>query len=216
MKRQIVIGILVLATALTLIGCGKETQKAEKETTDIMAEGNHDAEEKDNNINDDLNDAESSTKGSIDTLEGAYKLEGADHITYIFDENKMTIVETGSYKISKGKIKLTYGENKETEYDVTETEAGFNLIHKSTLIPLVYMEGTDGLTGDTEFDGIYSMSDVGYVFAKDGSLKVVTVHNDLKVKKNKVSFADQNYEWRSDDGKIIISSNETDVMTLIP
>ena len=90
------------------------------------------------------------------------------------------------------------------------------MIHKSNLLPLVYMEGTDGLTGDTEFDGIYSMSDVGFVFIKDGSLKVVTTHDDLEVKKDTVTFAGQKYDWEAKDGKIVLSSNGTKVMTLIP
>ena len=78
------------------------------------------------------------------------------------------------------------------------------------------MSGTNGLNGTELFDGLYSMGNQGYVFKSDGNFSVVALYNDLKVTDDTITFASQNYDYRSEDGKIILSTNGTDVMTLEP
>ncbi|SFQ51813.1 hypothetical protein SAMN02910358_02611 [Lachnospiraceae bacterium XBB1006] len=128
----------------------------------------------------------------------------------------MTIIETGTYKLNKGTITLSYGTNEDVEYSINETDAGFNLIHDTTLIPLVYMEGTDGLTETEAFDGVYGIDNgPGFLFKKNGTLNVITTH-ECEIKKDTVSFGGATYNWEAKDGKIELSSNGTKVMTLVP
>ena len=113
-------------------------------------------------------------------------------------------------------ITMTYGQNPETTYEITETDAGFNLIHDSNLLPLIYMEGTDGLTGSDLFDGVYEISGAqGFIFSKDGKLEVVTTH-DCTIEDGQVTFAGQTYDIEPHDDSIHFITNGTDVMTLVP
>lgn len=129
----------------------------------------------------------------------------------------MHLIEEGVYTLSEGSIGLQYGTGEKVDYQIVETDAGFNLIHDSNLLPLVYMEGDDGLTGTEPFSGIYGIPGAqGFVFTSDGKVSVITTHSYFKVDKSTVTFANGSYDWLVDNGKIILSTNGTDVMTLVP
>lgn len=219
MKRKI-IALLLSATLATTVftGCGSTKQESkETETIDITKEtGTHDASEKENSYASDLAKANAADKGSADTLSGSYTVDKLANTRYVFAENTMALIETGTYKMEKGAITLSYGTNAETKYTITETDAGFNLIHDTTLIPLVYMEGTDGLTGAESFDSVYGIENgPGFLFCADGTLTVITTH-ECEIKKDTISFGGATYNWKAKDGNIELSSNGAKVMTLVP
>jgi len=56
---------------------------------------------------------------------------------------------------------------------------------------------------------------VDWYFAKDGSMSEISAI-DADQKASKVSIAGSEYSWKSDDGKILIQTNGTTVLTLIP
>ena len=228
MKRKLLTAALLLAATLTFSDCGEDadqqaststtdmeqtSEEATAETKDIFTKGTHDATEKENSYESAIDAARKVSKGKADTIDGKYDVNG---ITYTFDGKNATIVMDGKYEFTDKGIKLGYSGTEEKTYEITETDEGFNLMAEGTLLPLVYMSGDDGLTGSDLFSGVYSMGLQGYVFTKDGSLAVVNVYDDLKVKDDSVTFAGQTYDYRSKDGKIILSTNGTDVMTLVP
>ena len=215
MKNKFIIAALLAAT-LTLAACGNSTTNESadaEETVDYFAEGSHDASTKDNEYEQALANSQSVQKGTLDTIDGKYDISGT---TYTFADGVATVVMDGTYQITSGKITLAYTGVDEATYDITETDTGFNLLHDSTLLPLTYMSGTDGLTGSELFDGVYSMGDQGYIFDSDGTLTVLDVYDDLTVTDSEITFAAQTYDWRVDGDSIILSTNGTDVMTLIP
>ena len=219
MKRKI-IALLLSATLATTVftGCGStKRESTETETIDITQEtGTHDASEKENSYASDFDKASAEAKGSTDTLSGSYTIDKLENTQYVFGKKKMSLIEAGTYKMDNGAITLSYGANAETKYTITETDAGFNLIHDTMLIPLVYMEGTDGLTGDSAFDGVYGIDNgPGFLFNADGTLTVITTH-ECEATKDTVSFGGATYNWEAKDGKIELSSNGTKVMTLVP
>jgi len=219
MKRKIIALILSATLATSVItGCGSTKQESKKtETIDITKEtGTHDASGKENTYASDFDKASAADKGSTKTLSGSYTVDKLENTQYVFGNDSMSLIETGVYKLEKGAITLSYGANAETKYTITETDAGFNLIHDSNLLSLVYMEGTDGLTGTDAFDGVYGIENgPGFLFKKNGTLNVITTH-ECEIKKDTVSFGGATYNWEAKDGKIELSSNGTKVMTLVP
>ncbi|SFQ51105.1 hypothetical protein SAMN02910358_02569 [Lachnospiraceae bacterium XBB1006] len=218
-KKLIALLLSATITTTAFTGCGSDKQESKKTETkvDITQEtGSHDASEKENSYASDLAKANAADKGSADTLSGSYTVDKLANTRYVFAENTMALIETGTYKMEKGAITLSYGTNAETKYTITETDAGFNLIHDSNLLSLVYMEGTDGLTGTDAFDGVYGIENSpGFLFCADGTLTVITTH-ECEIKKDTVCFGGATYNWEAKDGKIELSSNGTKVMTLVP
>ena len=67
-------------------------------------------------------------------------------------------------KPSKSRSCLSsYGNNSPVTYDIEEVESGFNLTveEQSILLPLEYMEGTDGLSSSKSFSGVYGVINGG-------------------------------------------------------
>ena len=205
MKRKFLTVVLAAAfSAAALSGCANNTAddtsvvstegtgsdaETEAETiaiSDIYEDGTHDASEKENTYADDLTAARTADQGSTETLEGKYEVDG---VLYVFEDDTLYIIEEGEYYFDGDEIVLNYA-GAELAYAIQETDYGFNLLAgESTLIPLVYMEGEDGLTASDLFDGIYAIQDAqGYVFNSDGTLDIVIVH-ECDVKKKTVTFA---------------------------
>ncbi len=240
MKKRILMIALMGIVAISAAGCGSTSEQSsapseatseqtsddqttapsesESPSVDITQQtGTHDASTKQNTYAEDLNTATSVEKGKTDTISGTYTLDGVEGVKYAFKDDKAYLIEEGSYTLSDGSIELEYGTNDRTTYQIVETDAGFNLIYDSNFLPLVYMEGDDGLTGTEPFSGIYGIPGAqGFVFTSDGKVSVITTHSDFKVDKSTVTFATGSYDWRVDNGKIILSTNGTDVMTLVP
>lgn len=110
------------------------------------------------------------------------------------------------------------------KYKIEENEKGFNLTVKedSILLPLEYMEGTDGLMKSKPFDGVYGVVNggPGYVFYSDGTIDVVTTH-EAEVTKDSISFGGLSYIWKSKDGKILFydkgdKKQKTPAITMVP
>ena len=108
----------------------------------------HDTTEKENTHTQDLTEAKEAETGSTETLSGKYKIEGTENTFYVVEEDKLRLVESGTYTFpSGGSIEIQYGNNSPVTYAIEENETGFfNLTveEQSILLPLEYMEGTDG------------------------------------------------------------------------
>ena len=118
--------------------------------------------------------------------------------------------------MTKNGITMEYaGGYDETKFKIEKTDEGYNLTADSMMVPLVYAEGTDGLAGSENFDGIYLMGGVGYKFSKDGSL-IVIENSSYVIEDDTITFGGMTEEWESKDGKMIFSSNGEVVMTLVP
>ena len=234
-NKFITIMLCMVLTSAVLAGCGKdktddvssietiqeESGEAEQEmsTSELFTEGEHDASEKDNSVKADIKTALNAGKGSLTALSGIYSVELNGELingeSYILDNGDLYIIKEGSYDMGSGKITLENCDNPKTEYDITETDNGFNLMAGGTLIPLVYAEGTDGLTGDSAFDGIYTMGSTGYEFSEDGSF-VVIEKSSYELDGNTITFGGNTEQFEAKDGKMILSNNGTVVMTLVP
>ena len=192
MKLKNIVPIAVVAAVLTLTACGQQSI--------------HDTNKKQNTHQADLTEAQSAKIGSTETLSGKYIIEGTKNTFYVIEKDNLSIVESGEYSFSSdGSISIQYGNNSPVTYKVEENEAGFNLTVKeqSILLPLEYMEGTDGLMDKVLFDGVYGVINggPGYVFHSDGSINVVTTH-DAEVTEDSISFEGLSYKWRMRDGKV--------------
>lgn len=218
-NKFLIIAISAIALSASFTACGNTTAKSSVETVNELQAGEHDASEKENTFEADAKAASGAKKGSVKKLSGSYQIKTADGNTisdtrYVFSKDKLSIFQTGTYSFSDGKITISYG-GTETTYDIAETTDGFNLTSgESTLLPLVYMEGADGLEKAENFDGVYSMSNTGYVFHADGTLDIIG-SQDCKITKKTVTFAGSEYDWKAKDGTIILSTNGTEVMTLV-
>ena len=211
--------LLLILFAVALVGCGKTTAVTGVEAVNQLQAGEHDATEKDNSFVADADDAKNTKAGSVKKLKGAYQIQTNGSVIadtkYVFSKDSLSIIQTGKYSFADGQITISYG-GTETTYEITETTDGFNLTTgESTLLPLVYMEGTDGLTGSENFDGVYSMSNTGYVFHADGSLDIISAQ-ECDISKKTVTFAGSVYDWETKDDSIVLSTNGTEVMTLVP
>ena len=212
--------LLLILCSLALVGCGnKVAATTGVEAVNQLQAGEHDASTKSNTYESDLENAKNTKAGSTKELLGAYNIQTSAGMIadtkYVFSDDTLSIIQTGTYSFADGKITISYGGN-ETSYDITETTDGFNLTAgDSTLLPLVYMEGTDGLTESELFDGVYSMSNTGYIFSSDGSLDIISTQ-ECSVDKKTVTFAGSEYDWEAKDGMIVLSTNGTEVMTLVP
>ena len=194
---------------LTLSACGKEAAI-------------HDTTEKENTHQQDLTEAKAAEVGSTETLSGKYKIEGTNNTFYVVDSGKLSLVESGTYTFpSDGSVEIQYGNNSPVTYTVEEVESGFNLTvpEQSILLPLEYMEGTDGLDGGKNFDGVYGVvnNGPGYVFYEDGSIEVVTTH-DATVTEDSISFGGLSYTWKAKDGKILFYDGDSKelAITMVP
>ena len=218
--RKIVLSFAVILM-LALCGCSvKESAGTKDVTTEETTEASNEDNRTGKDIKGDVGDADCAEPGKTDTVSGSYKVKKADtdikNTFYVFDDSKMMILETGSYKMSDNSMTLSYGQNAEITYDITKTDDGYNLIKDSNLIPLVYVDGEDGLAGNEMFDGVYKMvGGQGFEFKKDGTVTVVTT-NDCEVTDSEVTIAGSTYDWVAKDGAIELSTNKTVIMTLIP
>ena len=201
--------LIVAAAVLTLSACGKEAAI-------------HDTTEKENTHQQDLTEAKAAEVGSTETLSGKYKIEGTNNTFYVVDSGKLSLVESGTYTFpSDGSVEIQYGNNSPVTYTVEEVESGFNLTvpEQSILLPLEYMEGTDGLDGGKNFDGVYGVvnNGPGYVFYEDGSIEVVTTH-DATVTEDSISFGGLSYTWKAKDGKILFYDGDSKelAITMVP
>ena len=193
--------LLVAVVSLALTACGDAQ-------TSI-----HDTTQKENTHEEDLTAAKDAETGSTKTLSGKYEIEGTENTFYVVESDKLSLVESGEYSFDGDKITIQYGNNSPVTYAVEETEAGFNLTVKedSILLPLEYMEGTDGLTGTEPFDGVYGVvnNGPGYVFYSNGTIDVVTTH-DAEVTDKKIAFGGLEYTWKAKDGKILFYDDAAD------
>ena len=186
--------LLVTATALMLSACGKEAAI-------------HDTTEKANTHVSDLTEAKAAETGSTKTLSGKYQIEGTENTFYVVESDKLSLVESGEYSFDgENEITIQYGNNSPVTYAIEENETGFNLTveEQSILLPLEYMEGTDGLSDSKPFDGVYGVinNGPGYVFYSDGTIEVVTTH-EAEVTEDSISFGGLSYTWKAKDGKIL-------------
>ena len=185
--------ILLTVAVLFLSSCGKEA---------VI----HDTNEKENTHVSDLSEAKAAGAGSTETLSGKYRIEGTTNTFYVVESTRLSLVESGTYTFDGDSVTIQYGNNYPVTYDIEENEAGFHLTVKedSILLPLEYMEGTDGLMKSKPFDGVYGVvnNGPGYVFYKDGTIEVVTTH-DAAVTEENITFGGLSYDWRAVDGKIL-------------
>ena len=174
----------------------------------------HDTTEKSNTHEQDLSSAHAAETGSTTTLSGKYQIEGTQNTFYVVESNKLSLVESGEYSFDgENEITIQYGNNSPVTYTIEENETGFNLTvpEQSILLPLEYMEGTDGLMNGKPFSGVYGVVNggPGYVFYSDGTIEVVTTH-DATVTKDSISFGGLTYTWKASDGKILFYDDTTD------
>lgn len=202
MKR--IISILLLS-ALLLSACGQKTV--------------HDTTAKENTHQEDLSEAKAAEAGSTETLSGKYKIEGTKNTFYVITADKLSLIESGGYSFDNGTITIQYGNNSPVTYEVTEVESGFNLTveEQSILLPLEYMEGSDGLDGGKPFNGVYGVvgNGPGYVFHSDGMIEVVTTH-DAEVTDHEIRFGGLSYTWKAKGGKILFYDGDTIAITMVP
>lgn len=201
----------IAMAAILLAGCGEKPI--------------HDTSEKQNTHQADLTEAQSAEEGSTKELKGKYKIEGTQNTLYVVEDDKLSIVESGTYEFpSDGTITIQYGNNSPVTYQIEENEQGFNLTVKeqSILLPLEYMEGEDGLGGSKPFHGVYGVVNdgPGYVFYSDGTIDVVTTH-EAGVAKDSISFGGLEYKWKAEKGKILFyetsdKKQKTPAITMVP
>ncbi|MBR1740708.1 MAG: hypothetical protein IJ733_02345, partial [Lachnospiraceae bacterium] len=87
--------LLIAAMALTLTACGSgQAQQA----LDGSATAVHDATEKENTHEADLKSAKEAETGSTKTLSGKYKIEGTQNTFYVVEDDKLSLVESGTYE----------------------------------------------------------------------------------------------------------------------
>lgn len=201
---------LFLLTAVVLASCGKEVI--------------HDTTEKANTHQEDLSSAKAAETGSTKTLKGKYKIEGTENTFYVVEDDKLSLVESGTYEFDGDKVTIQYGNNSPVTYAIEENEKGFNLTVKkdSILLPLEYMEGDDGLNKGKPFHGVYGVvgDGPGYVFYVDGTIDVVTTH-EATLTKDSISFGGLEYTWKAKDGKILFydksdKKQKTPAITMVP
>ena len=199
---------ILLTAAVLLSACGQQPI--------------HDTTEKANTHVSDLTEAKDAPAGDTKTLSGKYKIEGSENTFYVVEDDKLSLVESGTYSFpADGSVEIQYGNNSPVTYAIEENEKGFNLTVKedSILLPLEYMEGTDGLMKSKPFDGVYGVVNdgPGYVFYEDGTIEVVTTH-DATVTEDHISFGGLSYAWRAVDGKILFyDKGSKDVaITMVP
>ena len=206
MKRFIA-GVLIALT-LTLTACGQKPI--------------HDTSTKENTHTADLSSAHAAETGSTKTLSGKYQIEGTQNTFYVVESDKLSLVESGEYSFDgENQITIQYGNNSPVTYQIEENETGFNLTvpEQSILLPLEYMEGTDGLMDGKPFSGVYGVVNggPGYVFHSDGTIEVVTTH-DATLTKDSISFGGLTYTWKAKDGKILFYDDGDDkpAITMVP
>jgi len=202
-KKALTLG-LVAALAIGITACGQSA----KDTKAVSDKATTTAQKAD--------------KGSVKTLSGKYQIKGSKDQYYVFKDSKAYILKEGTYKLpSDEDVTLTYAASSET-YKVKEGDdkGSYNLKHKSTLIPVTFKSGFDGLSGTDKFSGIYTIGgdkDWKYTFQKDGTFTEVNCMK-AKVAKSSVTIAGSKYQWKtSANGKnILLQSNGHTIMTLIP
>ncbi|SCW74462.1 hypothetical protein SAMN02910400_02200 [Lachnospiraceae bacterium C10] len=202
---------LFLLTAVVLSACGQKPI--------------HDTTEKANTHQEDLSSAKAAETGSTETLKGKYKIEGTENTFYVVEDDKLSLVESGTYSFpADGSVEIQYGNNSPVTYAIEENEKGFNLTVKedSILLPLEYMEGDDGLNKGKPFHGVYGVVNggPGYVFYKDGMIDVVTTH-EATLTKDSISFGGLEYKWKAKKGKILFydkgdKKQKTPAITMVP
>lgn len=200
LRKLLLLGLL----ACTLTACGQKPI--------------HDTSLKENSYVSDLQEAKEAEKGSTQKLIGKYKIEGTENTFYVVEENKLSIVETGTYSFADKGLTIQYGNNSPVTYKVEEVEAGFQLKSgENILLPLEYMEGTDGLMKAKPFSGIYGVvnNGPGYVFYKDGTIEVITTH-DATVTNQEISFGGLQYTWKIKNEKVQFYDGETLAITMVP
>ena len=213
--------LLVAVAALTLTACGStDTETTSSDANPLFTEGEHDASAKENTHQDDLAAAKEAEAGSTKTLSGKYKIEGTQNTFYVVEDNKLSLVESGTYEFGGDGLTIQYGNNSPVTYEVNEVQTGFNLTSgEDILLPLEYMEGTDGLAGTEPFDGVYGVvnSGPGYVFYADGSIEVVTTH-DAEVTEDSISFGGLEYTWKAKKGQILFYDGDSKeaAITMVP
>ncbi|SDW96306.1 hypothetical protein SAMN05216391_1272 [Lachnospiraceae bacterium KHCPX20] len=203
---------ILLTVAVLLAGCGKEAAI-------------HDTSTKVNTHKEDLQSAKDAPAGDTKELSGKYKIEGTENTFYVVNTDKLSLVESGTYTFDgESNITIQYDNNSPVTYAIEENEQGFNLTVKeqSILLPLEYMEGTDGLMSSKPFDGVYGVVNggPGYVFYEDGRIEVVTTH-DATVTDKKISFGGLEYKWKAKKGKILFydkgdKKQKTPAITMVP
>ena len=240
-NKFIILAACAMIATVSLTACGNneavssaeqseasaDTESESTESEDVVAEnpflkeGSHDATEKENSFEADLEKALDADKGSLKTLSGKYSPENSKNTIYVFADDTLSVIESGTYEFTENGIKLQYGSNSELEYNIIETDDGFTLSANDNVILLAvkYMSGTDGLTGTEAFDGVYSMGDTqGFVFHKDGTVdSISTQYAKIEDGSWKQKTADMGeYQFEEKDGKMEITTNGTHIMTLVP
>lgn len=210
MHLRTILPLFLLTAVVLLSACGQKPI--------------HDTTEKANTHVSDLSEAKDAPAGDTKTLSGKYKIEGTENTFYVVEDDKLSLVESGTYSFDGDKITIQYGNNSPVTYQVEENEKGFNLTVKedSILLPLEYMEGDDGLGGTKPFHGVYGVvgDGPGYVFYVDGTIDVVTTH-EATLTKNTISFGGLEYKWKAKKGKILFydksdKKQKTPAITMVP
>lgn len=148
------------------------------------------------------------------SLDGEYKLETVDNITFLFEDRRfLTVQQNGVYELtesSAGKpmVRICLGDmDREmpgdytfSEYELKRDRMYIHLEFVSDLLEnaegemdLIFIEGTDGLLEGELFEGTYQMGakgdDYQYQFKKDGTL-ILQVEQRYYAKDEEVTLSD--------------------------
>lgn len=181
----------------------------------------------------------SAAAGSLEEISGRYTLEDAAGVYYYFDGN-------GScYYVQKGTYFFTHDASMDgtdadmicmefdtqespTNYIIEQGESGLQIrttysgAESETIVPMELVSGTDGIGAMEPFEGIYrvySMDGYRYEFHADGSFYMILDETySVADQTLTLSAFDQSltYDYAAEDGKIVLSSEDTTVATLVP
>ena len=191
----------------------------ESDSIEVATEGTQNTIE--NNIESDIKAASEAGEGSLDEICGIYAYRSAngeiiDGVSYVFDSGQMYLVKIGSYEMGNGEITMKCAGISEDPFVVAESSEGYNLMSgENVIIPLVYVDGTNGLGGSDKFDGFYYMDGIGYKFSNDGSFIVIEKTSYI-ANEDTITIGFSEYDWDSENGEICISTDGVVEMSLIP
>ena len=226
MKKRFLLLLFASVILLSLGACGNRKNSEKSISSDptkleVIEPQNEKAIEEVPDVHDsDLESAKESEKGSIETLSGKYAIDGTKNQFYVFQKNKAYILKEGHYRLGEiGKITIS-NSIEETEYKVSGggKQGAYNLLSGGTLLPLRFYEGYDGVYGEELFSGVYTVNHNKkwkYIFDKEGNVFEI---QRIKCQCNNgyLSLGNDDYSYHEKNGTIILQSNGTDMLRLIP